>query len=45
WPFILSGLIVLVVLVFPSGLMDLATFKLVRPMGPRRAAAALEEGR
>lgn len=45
WPFILSGLIVLVVLVFPNGLMDLATFKLVRPMGPRRAAAALEEGR
>ena len=45
WPFILSGLIVLVVLVFPNGLMDLATFKLVRPFGPRRAAAALEEGR
>ncbi|WP_421699434.1 urea ABC transporter permease subunit UrtC [Ancylobacter sp.] len=45
WPFILSGLIVLVVLVFPNGLMDLATFKLARPFGPRRAAAALEEGR
>ncbi|MDQ0513213.1 urea ABC transporter permease subunit UrtC [Ancylobacter amanitiformis] len=36
WPFILSGLIVLVVLVFPNGLMDLAKFRLTRPMGPKR---------
>jgi urea transport system permease protein len=39
WPFILSGLVVLVVLVFPNGLMDLAKFRLVRPMGPKRLAA------
>jgi urea transport system permease protein len=38
WPFILSGLVVLVVLVFPNGLMDLAKFRLVRPMGVRRLA-------
>lgn len=45
WPFILSGLIVLVVLVFPNGLMDLAKFKLVRPMGAKRLAADMGEGR
>jgi urea transport system permease protein len=45
WPFILSGLIVLVVLVFPNGLIDLAKLKLVRPMGARRMAAELEEAR
>ncbi len=39
WPFILSALIVLVVMVFPNGLMDLAKLKLVRPAGPRRLAA------
>lgn len=39
WPFILSALIVLVVMVFPNGLMDLARLKLVRPAGPRRLAA------
>jgi urea transport system permease protein len=38
WPFILSGLVVLVVMVFPNGLMDLAKFRLVRPMGPRHLA-------
>ncbi|MBY0382973.1 MAG: urea ABC transporter permease subunit UrtC [Xanthobacteraceae bacterium] len=38
WPFILSGLIVLVVLVFPNGLMDLAMLRIIRPMGPRRLA-------
>jgi urea transport system permease protein len=36
WPFILSGLVVLVVLVFPNGLMDLAQLRLIRPMGMRR---------
>lgn len=45
WPFILSGLIVLVVLVFPNGLIDVAKLKLVRPMGARRMAAELEEAR
>jgi urea transport system permease protein len=39
WPFILSGLVVLVVLVFPNGLMDLAKLRIVRPMGPRRLAS------
>src|SRR6202048_1693164 len=36
WPFILSGLIMLVVLAFPNGLVDLPKFKLVRPMGAKR---------
>lgn len=45
WPFILSGLIVLVVLVFPNGLMDLAKLRLARPMGPKRMAADLGEAR
>ncbi len=36
WPFILSGLIVLVVMVFPNGLMNLAALKIARPMGPKR---------
>jgi urea transport system permease protein len=42
WPFILSGLIVLVVLVFPNGLVDLAKLKLTRPMGIRRLASEPE---
>lgn len=45
WPFILSGLIVLVVLVFPNGLVDLARLCLIRPMGAKRMAAELEEAR
>jgi urea transport system permease protein len=32
WPFILSGLIVLVAFVFPNGLIDLAKFRLHRPL-------------
>jgi urea transport system permease protein len=43
WPFILSGLIVLVVLVFPNGLVDLARFKLSRPMGVKRLASEAPE--
>lgn len=43
WPFILSGLIVLVVLVFPNGLVDLARIKLVRPMGLKRLASEAPE--
>ena len=43
WPFILSALIVLVVMVFPNGLVDLAKFRLVRPMGPKRLAADARE--
>ncbi len=43
WPFILSGLIVLVVLVFPNGLVDLAKLKLVRPMGVKRLASEAPE--
>ncbi|VTZ23770.1 Urea transport system permease protein (fragment) [Methylocella tundrae] len=43
WPFILSALIVLVVLVFPNGLVDLAKMRLVRPMGPKRMAAGARE--
>jgi urea transport system permease protein len=42
WPFILSGLIVLVVLVFPNGLVDLAKLKLRRPMGIKRLASEPE---
>jgi urea transport system permease protein len=38
WPFLLSGLIVLVVLVFPNGLMDLVKLRVARPMGPHRLA-------
>jgi len=45
WPFILSGLIVLVVLVFPNGLVDLGKFRLVRPMGMKRMAAEAGEAR
>lgn len=45
WPFILSGLIVLVVLVFPNGLVDLARLKLKRPMGAKRLAADLGDAR
>ena len=43
WPFILSGLIVLVVLVFPNGLVDLARLKLVRPMGVKHLASGTPE--
>jgi urea transport system permease protein len=43
WPFILSGLIVLVVLVFPNGLVDLARLKLLRPMGVKRLATEAPE--
>lgn len=35
----------LVVLVFPNGLMDLAKLKLVRPMGAKRMAAEVGEAR
>jgi urea transport system permease protein len=45
WPFLLSGLIILVVLVFPNGLIDLAKLKWSRPMGPGRMAAELKEAR
>jgi urea transport system permease protein len=43
WPFILSGLIMLVVLVFPNGLVDLPGLKLVRPMGVKRFASETRE--
>jgi urea transport system permease protein len=43
WPFILSGLIVLVVLVFPNGLIDLAKLKLARPMGVKRLSSEMPE--
>jgi urea transport system permease protein len=43
WPFILSGLIVLVVLVFPNGLIDLAKLKLARPMGVKRLSSESPE--
>jgi urea transport system permease protein len=43
WPFILSGLIMLVVLVFPNGLIDLAKLKLVRPMGVKRLSSETPE--
>ncbi|QIB33540.1 urea ABC transporter permease subunit UrtC [Ancylobacter pratisalsi] len=45
WPFILSGLIVLVVLVFPNGLVDLARLRVARPMGPKRLSAEIGEAR
>jgi urea transport system permease protein len=43
WPFILSGLIVLVVLVFPNGLVDLAKLKLVRPISARQLSSETPE--
>lgn len=43
WPFILSGMVVLVVLVFPNGLVDLAKLKLVWPMGVKRLASEAPE--
>lgn len=43
WPFILSGLMVLVVLVFPNGLVDVARLNLVRPMGIKRLASESPE--
>ena len=42
WPN-LSGLIVLVVLVFPNGLIDLAKLKLARPMGVKRLSSETPE--
>jgi urea transport system permease protein len=43
WPFILSGLIVLVAFVFPNGLVDLAKFKFQRPLISRRLASETPE--
>lgn len=43
WPFILSGMVVLVVLVFPNGLVDLAKLKLVWPMGVKHLASEAPE--
>jgi urea transport system permease protein len=43
WPFILSGLIVLVALVFPNGLVDLAKFKFTRPMVSKRLSSETPE--
>jgi urea transport system permease protein len=43
WPFILSGLIVLVALVFPNGLVDLAEFKFARPMVSKRLSPETPE--
>jgi urea transport system permease protein len=42
WPFILSGLIVLVALVFPNGLVDLFRFKFTRTMISRLSAETPE---
>jgi urea transport system permease protein len=42
WPFILSGLIVLVVFVFPNGLVDLARFRLHRPLISRLSSKPAE---
>ncbi len=42
WPFILSALIVLVVLVFPNGLVDLLRWKLGRPIAWTRTLSARE---
>ncbi len=43
WPFILSGLIVLVAFVFPNGLVDLAKFRLHRPLISRRLSSETPE--
>jgi urea transport system permease protein len=43
WPFILSGLIVLVALMFPNGLVDLAKFKFVQPSIAKRLASESAE--
>jgi urea transport system permease protein len=43
WPFILSGLIVLVVLVFPNGLVDLAKLRLVRPISVKQLSSETPE--
>jgi urea transport system permease protein len=45
WPFILSGLIVLVALVFPNGLVDLARFKFTRTMISKHLSAETPEVR
>ena len=42
WPFILSALIILVVLVFPNGLMDLMRWKFKRPHIIKRPSGARE---
>ena len=43
WPFILSGLIVLVAFVFPNGLIDLAKFRLHRPLIARQLSSETPE--
>ena len=43
WPFILSALIVLVAFVFPNGLVDLAKFKLHRPLISRQLSSETPE--
>lgn len=43
WPFILSGLIVLVAFVFPNGLIDLAKFRLHRPLISRPLSSETPE--
>jgi urea transport system permease protein len=43
WPFILSGLIVLVAFVFPNGLIDLAKFRLHRPLISRQLSSETPE--
>jgi urea transport system permease protein len=43
WPFILSGLIVLVALVFPNGLVDLAKFRWRQPLIAKRLATDTPE--
>jgi len=43
WPFILSGLIVIVALVFPNGLVDLARFKFTRTMISKQLSAETPE--
>ncbi|HWL21268.1 MAG TPA: urea ABC transporter permease subunit UrtC [Bradyrhizobium sp.] len=43
WPFILSGLIVLVAFVFPNGLVDLAKLRLHRPLISRRLSSETPE--
>jgi urea transport system permease protein len=43
WPFILSGLIVLVAFVFPNGLVDLAKFRLHRPLISRQLSSETPE--
>ena len=44
WPFILSALIVLVVLVFPNGLVDAMSWRVVRPAAWARGTATRDIG-